>query len=115
MRWKYEAFVFLFLSLFVTAVSASAQQQVPPGYQLLTDPEITGAHLVSTRPGTGSATSLLALALREVGVFFQSGLEVVGGFKDVEDRRAEVIFKAKLHGSPIGGSKICRQASTRED
>ena len=103
MNWKYGVIVLFFLSLFVGAVPAAAQQQVPQGYQLLTDPQVTGGHLVATRPGTGSATGLLGLALKEVGGFFQWGPEAVAGFQDAEDRRAEVLFRAGFPGSPIGG------------
>jgi hypothetical protein len=103
MNWKYGVIVLFFLSLFVGALPAVAQQQVPQGYQLLTDPQVTGGHLVATRSGSGSATGLLGLALKEVRGFFQWGPEAVAGFQDAEDRRAEVLFRAGLSGSPIGG------------
>jgi len=103
MNWKRGVIVLSFLSLFVGAVPAVAQQQVPQGYQLLTDPQVTGAHLVATRSGSGSASSLLALAFKEVRGFFQGGPEAVAGFRDAEDRRAEVLFRAGLSGSQIGG------------
>jgi hypothetical protein len=103
MNWKCGVIVLFFLSLFVGAVAAVAQQQVPQGYQLLTDPQVTGGHLVATRSGSGSATGLLGLALKEVRGFFDRGPEAVAGFQDAEDRRAEVLFRAGLSGSPIGG------------
>ncbi len=103
MRRKYGVLVLFFLSLLVGAVPTSAQQQIPHGYRLLTDPKVSGAHLFASRPGTGSATGLLSQALREVRVSFQWGPEAVGGFRDAEDRRAEVMFRAGLHGSPVGG------------
>jgi hypothetical protein len=34
---------------------AESQLQPPAGYQLLTDPQGTGGHLVATRQGSGSA------------------------------------------------------------
>ena len=71
MNWKYGVIALFFLSLFVGALPAVAQQQVPQGYQLLTDPQVTGAHLVATRSGSGSAKNLLGLALKEVRWFFQ--------------------------------------------
>ena len=103
MNWKYGALVFYFLSLSVGVATSLAQQQIPYGYQLLTDPAVTGGHLVATRPGTGSATGLLAKALKEVAGFFQPGPVAIGGFRDAEDRRVEVFFRAELHGSPIAG------------
>jgi hypothetical protein len=101
--WKYGALALLFMSLSVQPVPALAQPQIPNGYQLMTHPGITGGHLVATRPGTGSATALLARALKEVGGFFQWGPEAVGGFRDDADRRAEVFFRADLQRSPVGG------------
>ena len=103
MSWKYRAVMFCFFFISIEAVPTSAQQQVPHGYQLLTDPGVTGGHLVATRPGTGSATALLAQALKEVIGFFQWGPEAVGGFRDDGDRRAEVLFRANLQGSLVGG------------
>jgi hypothetical protein len=103
MNWKCGVIVLFFLSLFAGAVPAVAQQQVPQGYQLLTDPQVSGGHLVATRSGSGSATGLLGLALKEVRGFFQWGPEAVAGFQDAEDRRAEVLFRAGFSGSPIGG------------
>jgi len=81
---------------------AQAQQAVP-GYQLLTDPQVTGGHLIATRPGTGSATALLVQALKEVAGFFDGRPQVVGGARDAVDQRAEVVFRATLRGSPVGG------------
>jgi len=36
-------------------------------------------------------------------VFFEWGPEAVGGFRDAGDQRAEVLFRAGLQGSPVGG------------
>jgi hypothetical protein len=44
---------------------AASQLQAPTGYQLLTDPQVTGGHLVATRQGSGSATTLLGIASRK--------------------------------------------------
>ena len=57
-------------AVLASAAPADAQPQVPPGYQLLTAPQVTGGHLVTTRQGSGSATTLLGLALKEVAGFF---------------------------------------------
>ena len=103
MRWKPMTFALFFAWLSTGLVPATAQQQVPRGYQLLTDPAVSGGHLVATRPGTGSATSLLAQSFKEVALFFQQGPEAVAGFRDGLDQRAEVLFRAGLHGSPVGG------------
>ena len=96
----------LALALFCSWASmtpADSQQQGPSGYQLLTDPQVTGGHLVATRPGTGSATALLAQALKEVAGFFDGRPQAVGGARDAADQRAEVVFRAALRASPVGG------------
>jgi len=84
-------------------VTPAAGQQIAQGYRLLTDPQLTGGHLVAARPGTGSATALLAQAFKEVAGFFQGSPRAVGGFRDAYDERAEVVFRAALGGSPVGG------------
>ena len=104
MGWKCSVIVYAVLFLaFGGSAPIFANQQVPPGYQLLTSPEVTGGHLVTQRPGTGSAASLLMQSFEEVQVFFQYGPEFIGGFSDVEDRRAEAFFRAGLNGATIGG------------
>ncbi len=86
-----------------TSVTLAASQQAPGGYQLLTDPQGTGAHLVATRQGSGTATSLLVLALKEVAGFFDGRPQAVGGYRDAGDQRAEVVFRATLRGTPVAG------------
>jgi len=103
MSWKCGVIVLFCFFLSAGVTPAVAQQQVPQGYQLLTDQQVTGGHLMATRSGSGPATGLLTLALKEVRGFFQWGPEAVAGFQDAEDRRAEVLFRAKLSSSPIGG------------
>jgi len=103
MGCRYGALVYVVLSLTLGWSSFASAQQLPPGYQLLTSPEVTGGHLVTNRPGTGSATSLLMQSFTEVEMFFQYGPEFIGGFSDAEDRRAEGFFRAKLNGAMIGG------------
>jgi hypothetical protein len=58
---------------------------------------------VATRPGTGSATALLAQALREVAGFFGGRPEVVAAACDTGDQRAEAVFRATVGGAPAGG------------
>jgi hypothetical protein len=82
---------------------AQAQQPTAQGYQLLTDPQVTGGHLMATRPGTGSATALLVQALKEVAGFFDERPQAVGGARDAADQRAEALFRATLRGSPVSG------------
>lgn len=90
-------------ALLATAASLHAQSSPESGYQLLADPHVTGGHLVATRAGTGSATALLAQAFKEVARFFQAQPTALGGFRDARDQRAEVVFRAVLSASPVGG------------
>ena len=94
---------FVLVSIWAVASPATAQQPAAQGYQLLTDPQVSGGHLIATRPGTGSATALLAQALKEVVGFFDGRPQAVGGARDTADQRAEVVFRAMLRGSPVGG------------
>src|SRR5512135_1702550 len=93
----------LLLSTLLVGSGLAQAQQAVPGYQLLTDPQVTGGHLIATRPGTGSATALLAQALKEAVGFFDGRPQAVGGARDTADQRAEVVFRAMLRGSPVGG------------
>ena len=93
----------LLLWILLAGPGLAQAQQAVPGYQLLTDPQVTGGHLIATRPGTGSATALLVQALKEVTGFFDGRPQAVGGARDGADQRAEVVFRATLHGSPVGG------------
>jgi len=90
-------------AVLASAAPADAQPQVPPGYQLLTAPQVTGGHLVATRQGSGSATTLLGLALKEVAGFFDQRPQAVGGARDAADQQAEAVFRATLRGSSVGG------------
>lgn len=56
------------LFLLVLAHPATAQQ-VPPGYDLLADPRVSGALLVGTRPASAGATALMRQSLSELGPF----------------------------------------------
>jgi len=92
-----------FFATWASAAPADAQPQVPAGYQLLTAPQVTGGHLVATRHGSGSATTLLGLALKEGAGFFDQRPQAVGGARDAADQRAEAVFRATLRGAPVGG------------
>jgi len=93
----------LLVSICASASPVTAQQQAAQGYQLLTDPQVTGGHLLATRPGSGSATALLAQAMKEVAGFFGGRPTVVGAACDNGDQRAEAVFRATLAGAPVGG------------
>ncbi len=81
-----------------------AQQGPAQGYQLLTDPQTTGAVLTASRAGTGSATALLRQACVEVTGFFDGGRpQILGGFRDSQDQRVETVFRATLRGAPVAG------------
>jgi len=102
MNTTYRVLVFLLVSICVWASPATAQQ-IAPGYRLLTDPQVTGGHLLAVRPGTGSAFELLKQAFREVAGYFQGQPMALGGFLDAYDQRAEAVFTGRLGGAPVGG------------
>ena len=89
----------LCFSLVVPALA----QQVPDGYSLLTEPSVSGGHLVATRTGSGSASDLLALALKEVSGFFHGGPKVIAGFCDQNNRSAQAVFRSTIQGTPVCG------------
>jgi hypothetical protein len=81
---------------------AFAQQGLPPGYQLLTDPHTSGGILVAERPAQG-ATSVLMQALGEVTPFFDRRPGVFAAFRDAYDQRAEAGFQGAIRGAPVQG------------
>ena len=91
----------LLCSLLACAL-ASAQQGPPPGYQLLTDPRVSGGLLIAQRPAQG-ATSLLAQAFGEVTPFFDRRPGVFGAFRDEYDQRAEAGFHGTIGRAPVQG------------
>ncbi|MFO7965546.1 MAG: hypothetical protein R6U50_16600 [Desulfobacterales bacterium] len=103
MNRKYGVLIIYFLYAMASVTPAPAEQGVPEGYRLLTAPAVTGGHLIAARYGTGAATDLLLKSFKEVGGFFTKGPVAVAGFKDAEDRRSEVIFRAKINGAPVVG------------
>ncbi len=85
------------------ARSASGQQG-PSGYGLLRHPQTSGAVLFAERPGTGSATALLRQAIGEATAFFDGRRpDILGGFRDADDRRVEAICRATIQRSPVMG------------
>jgi hypothetical protein len=90
--------------LLVLAHPATAQQ-IPPGYDLLSDPRVSGALLVNSRPGSGGATALMRQSLGEVHAFFGQ-LRLLGAFEYDHDRRLEVLFIATAGRSPVQGLGI---------
>ena len=101
-----SAIVFIVIATVLVRAASPlhAQQRPAQGYQLLTDPQTSGAVLSATRAGTGSATALLRQACGEVTGFFDGGRpQILGGFRDTEDRRVETVFRATLRGAPVAG------------
>ena len=58
----------VFFVLLVLAHPATAQQ-IPPGYDLRTDPRVSGALLVNARPGSWGATALMRQSLGGLRLF----------------------------------------------
>jgi hypothetical protein len=77
-------------------------QTIPNGYQLRTDPQGTAALLVTQRYAN-SATDAVARGLAEVAVGFDGRPIPLGGFRDAQDQRAEVGFRAVLRRVPVSG------------
>jgi hypothetical protein len=104
-----NAAIALFISLEACAV-ALAQQGLPPGYRLLTDPQMSGGVLVAQRPGQ-VATPLLSQALGEVTPFFDRRPVVFSAFADVQDQRAEAGFHGTIQRAPVYGVAFTRVLS----
>ena len=77
-------------------------QQIPPGYDLLTDARVSGALLVNSRPGSGGATALMRQSLSEARAFVGQ-LRLLGALGDRNDQRLEVVFTATVRGSMVQG------------
>ncbi len=86
-------------------VRPAPAQQIPPGYDLRTDPRVSGALLVNSRSGSGAATVLMRQSLGEVRPFFGQ-LRLLGAFADTTDRRLELLFTAIAGGSSVQGLGI---------
>ncbi len=87
--------------LLVLAGPALAQE-IPPGYDLLTDPRVSGGLLVNSRPGSGGATALMQRSLGEVRPYFGQ-LRLLGAFEYDKDRRLELLFAATVGRSTVQG------------
>ncbi len=102
--------VLLLLVLTVLALAIShpgfAQQGVPPGYQLLTDPHMSGGLLIAQRQGVPGATPLLRYGFTEVATFFDGRPRAIGGVRDAADQQAEVGFQATIQRAPLAGVAI---------
>ena len=89
--------VLLLLLLVVLSLALSdqgfSQQGVPPGYQLLTDPQTSGGLLIVQRQGVTAATPVLIHAFNEAAAFFDGRPQAVGGVRDAQDQQAEAGFQ----------------------
>jgi hypothetical protein len=83
-------------------VQPAPAQQIPPGYDLLTDARVSGALLVNSRPGSGGAIALMQQSLSEVRPFFGQ-LSLLGALGDKKDQRLEFLFTATVRGSMVQG------------
>lgn len=111
MRREPARFLLSALLVALAAAGTASAQQVPPGYQVLTAPPLSGGILVGQRPGVARASRLLAQAFREVATFFDGRPRAVGGFRDVPDQYAEVGFQATIRGTSVSGVAVAAVAS----
>ena len=82
------------------------QPGVPPGYQLLTDPQTSGGLLIAQRQGVAAATPFLIYAFNEAAAFFDGRPRAVGGVRDAQDQQAEAGFQATIQRAPVAGVAI---------
>src|SRR5512139_3285983 len=83
------------------------QQGVPPGFQLLTDPQTSGGLLIAQRQGVTAATPLLIHAFSEAATFFDGRPRATGGARDAQyDQQAEAGFQATIQRAPVAGVAI---------
>ena len=83
-----------------------SQQGVPPGYQLLTDPQVSGGLLIAQRQGVTAATPLLIRGFTEAATFFDGRPRPTGGVRDAHDQQAEAGFQATIQRAPVTGVVI---------
>ena len=102
--------VLLLFLLFVFSLALSgqgfSQQGLPPGYQLLTDPQTSGGLLIAQRQGVTAATPLLTNAFNEAASFFDGRPRATGGVRDAHDQQAEAGFQATIQRTPVAGVAI---------
>jgi len=95
-----------FVLLLALCGQGFSQQGVPPGYQLLTDPQTSGGLLIAQRQGVTAATPLLIHAFNEAVTFFDGRPRAVGGVRDAHDQQAEAGFQATIQRAPVAGVAI---------
>ncbi len=96
----------LFVLLLALYDRGFAQQGVPPGFQLLTDPQTSGGLLIARRQGVNAATPLLIHAFTEAAAFFDGRPRATGGVRDAHDQQAEAGFQATIQRAPLAGVAI---------
>jgi hypothetical protein len=96
----------LFVFPLVLCDQGFPQAGVPPGYQLLTDPQMSGGLLITQRKGVTAATPLLRHGFTEVATFFDGRPRVMGGVRDASDQQAEAGFQATIQRAPVTGVVI---------
>ena len=108
MAWTRTVLLLLTLPVLLLAISdpGCAQQGVPPGYQLLTDAQVSGGVLITRRQGVNTATPLLIQGLNEAATFFDGRPRAMGGVRDAQDRQAEAGFQATVQRAPVSGVAI---------
>ena len=107
LRTRSVVLVFLLFVLpLVLCDQGFPQAGVPPGYQLLTDPQMSGGLLIIQRQGVTGATPLLMHGFNEVGTFFDGRPRAMGGVRDASDQQAEAGFQATIQRAPVTGVVI---------
>jgi hypothetical protein len=96
----------LFVLPLVLCDQGFPQAGVPPGYQLLTDPQMSGGLLITQRQGVTAATPLLRHGFTEVETFFDGRPRAMGGVRDASDQQAEAGFQATIQRAPVTGVVI---------
>ena len=96
----------LFVLPLVLCDQGFPQAGVPPGYQLLTDPQMSGGLLITQRQGVTAATPLLRHGFTEVATFFDGRPRAMGGVRDASDQQAEAGFQATIQRAPVTGVVI---------
>jgi hypothetical protein len=92
----------VFLALL--AASSVSAQQAPPGYQLVTDaPHVSGGLLVARSQRGAGAIQTLNQGFQDTARFFDQRPQVLGGFADTADQRAEAPFRAAIRQVPVVG------------
>lgn len=105
---KVRCFVGVILPLLIlpAAFDMGFAQTIPPGYQFLQSPQVSGGVLVARRSAQ-SAASLLTQGFGEVRTFFDVRPQALASFqdsRDVNDQRAGAWFATTIQrGKPLSG------------